>query len=496
MFGNAVTNTQGTTRMLLTNIPYFKEIIVSSFRCDHCGHRDTEIQSAGEIQPKGIKFTVHILNREELDRQIVKSNNATISIPDVQLTVPAGRGQLTTVEGLIRDTIRDLNISQPVRKVMDPPTFEKIDEILKKLRAVLNIDEGEEDDDGGVGFDDEDVHKAHTAEEKAKVDHPFVPFTIILDDPSGNSFFQFKGSTSDPHWNMRAYNRTFDQNVALGLVARPEDMPENQASGQPIVPDDHKLSSMDEFEERKKKLLEGSDLGARGVVPDEVFSFPSTCSSCGHELETLMQQVNIPYFQNIIIMATNCYACGYRDNEVKSGGSVAPLGKKITLKVEDEEDLSRDLLKSDTAGLEIPEIDLVLQPGTLGGRFTTLEGLLNEIYTELSTKVFRTGDSATSGLGQMGMDIGKDERHFEEFLKGLKDCMAAARPFTLIIDDPVSNSYLQNLYAPDPDPNMVIEEYERTHEQNEELGFNDMVLEGYDPDAEGTKKDGEKEVKA
>jgi C4-type Zn-finger protein len=41
---------QGVTRMLLTSIPYFKEIIVSSFRCEHCGHRDTEIQSAGEIQ--------------------------------------------------------------------------------------------------------------------------------------------------------------------------------------------------------------------------------------------------------------------------------------------------------------------------------------------------------------------------------------------------------------------------------------------------------------
>jgi zinc finger protein len=33
---------------------------------------------------------------------------------------------------------------------------------------------------------------------------------------------------------------------------------------------------------------------------------------------------------------------------------------------------------------------------------------------------------------------------------------------------------------------MVIEEYKRTHEQNEELGLNDVVLEGYDPDAEGT----------
>ncbi len=62
--------------------------------------------------------------------------------------------------------------------------------------------------------------------------------------------------------------------------------------------------------------------------------------------------------------------------------------------------------------------------------------------------------------------------------------MSATTPFTLILDDPVSNSYLQNLYAPDPDPNMVIEEYERTFEQKEELGFNDMVLVGYNDEAE------------
>jgi zinc finger protein len=143
------------------------------------------------------------------------------------------------------------------------------------------------------------------------------------------------------------------------------------------------------------------------------------------------------------------------------------------------------MLKSDTAGLEIPEIDLVLQPGTLGGRFTTLEGLLNEIYSELSTKVFRTGDQFNSGEGQQGLDLGKDERNFETFLKGLKECMSASRKFTIVLDDPVSNSYLQNLYAPDADPNMTIEEYERTHEQNDELGLNDVVLEGYNAEAEG-----------
>ena len=51
------------------------------------------------------------------------------------------------------------------------------------------------------------------------------------------------------------------------------------------------------------------------------------------------------------------------------------------------------------------------------------------------------------------------------------------------MDDPLANSYLQNLYAPDPDPNMEIENYDRSWEQNEELGLNDMKVEGYEEDA-------------
>ena len=44
-------------------------------------------------------------------------------------------------------------------------------------------------------------------------------------------------------------------------------------------------------------------------------------------------------------MSTNCDKCGYRDNEVKSGAAISEQGKRITLKVEDKEDLSRDILK-------------------------------------------------------------------------------------------------------------------------------------------------------
>lgn len=33
------------------------------------------------------------------------------------------------------------------------------------------------------------------------------------------------------------------------------------------------------------------------------------------------------------------------------------------------------------------------------------------------------------------------------------------------------NSFIQNLYAPDPDPEMTVDEYERDEEQDAELGL-------------------------
>lgn len=65
----------------------------------------------------------------------------------------------------------------------------------------------------------------------------------------------------------------------------------------------------------------------------------------------------------------------------------------------------------------------------------------------------------------------------------------AERQFTIILDDPLANSYMQNLYAPDPDPNMTIELYDRTFEENEELGLNDIKVEGYEEDAAAPEKD-------
>ena len=41
---------QGVTRLLLTSIPFFREVILMSFRCEHCGFQNNEIQSAGSVR--------------------------------------------------------------------------------------------------------------------------------------------------------------------------------------------------------------------------------------------------------------------------------------------------------------------------------------------------------------------------------------------------------------------------------------------------------------
>jgi zinc finger protein len=54
---------------------------------------------------------------------------------------------------------------------------------------------------------------------------------------------------------------------------------------------------------------------------------------------------DIPYFREVIVMASSCDTCGYRNSELKPGGSIPEKGKKITLHVTKVEDLNRDVIK-------------------------------------------------------------------------------------------------------------------------------------------------------
>ncbi|KAA0189997.1 hypothetical protein HAZT_HAZT000992 [Hyalella azteca] len=186
-----------------------------------------------------------------------------------------------------------------------------------------------------------------------------------------------------------------------------------------------------------------------------------------------MKLVKIPYFKEVVIMASVCDHCGNKTSEVKSGSGISPTGRRIVLKLDDPElDLARDVLKSEMCDLQIPELELHVGAGILGGKFTTIEGLLISIKDDMKNNPFFVGDSVDP-VKKAAVD---------KIFNGIDKIMAGELKATFIMDDPSGNSYLQNVYAPDPDPFLEITEYERTFQQNEDLGLNDIKTEGYEND--------------
>ena len=213
--------------------------------------------------------------------------------------------------------------------------------------------------------------------------------------------------------------------------------------------------------------------GINGTVK-EVLKFATNCYSCGAPGETNMCVTDIPHFKEVVIMCMFCERCGYRTNEVKPGGSIPDLGTRLTLKVTKENsktNLQRDVLKSNTARVDIPELELTMLMGTLGGVYTTVEGLLSQIRENLSQgNPFATGDSAPT----------TQRSKFESFLSRIDECRDGQMDFTLIISDPGGNSYV---YSPADegyeDDELVVEQYERSEEEEDDLGLLDMQVEGY-----------------
>lgn len=199
--------------------------------------------------------------------------------------------------------------------------------------------------------------------------------------------------------------------------------------------------------------------------------FEVQCHNCQLQGVMRMCTCSIPYFKELIIMAFSCEHCLARSAEVKVGGEMSDKATKYTITCNTRDDMDRDLFKSETSEVEIPEIGLEVVSGSLGGVYSTVEGLIEKIQSTLSDDNPFVGDSAPTDQ-KSGFQI------FMDKLQDLKD--GKILPFTVIMNDPLSNCFVQNPKYPEPDPLVVCEVYERTFEQNEELGINDMITENYE----------------
>ncbi|KAK7362499.1 hypothetical protein VNO77_04614 [Canavalia gladiata] len=451
----------GITRFLLTLIPNFRKILLSAFECPHCGERNNEVQFAGEIQPRGCCYSLEIPSGEQkmLNRQVVKSESATIKIPELDFEIPpeAQRGSLSTVEGILMRATDELQALQEERRKVAPETAEAIDQFLVKLRACAT---GE------------------------------ASFTFILDDPAGNSFIENPfAPSSDPSLTIKFYERTPEQQASLGYLVdstqiegthdaepeRGEAVRANQARREPHgsigAAAGHRAIAQSNSANIAEALF-------RYTAPEEVMTFPSTCGACATRCETRMFVTNIPYFQEVIVMASTCDACGYRNSELKPGGRIPEKGKRITLYVKNVNDLSRDVIKSDTASVKVPELELELASGTLGGIVTTVEGLITKISESLErVHGFTFGDSLDEHRRSKWLD----------FKARLNKLLSLEKAWTLILDDALANSFVAPATDDLKDDNqLAFEEYERSWEQNEELGLNDMDTSSADVAYEST----------
>ncbi|CAH2050356.1 unnamed protein product [Thlaspi arvense] len=309
---------RGITRFLLTLIPHFRKILLSAFECPHCGERNNEVQFAGELQPQGCYYQLEFASGDQkmLNRQVVKSETATIKetnalervhghnrnveiaagcfinhlglrmIPELDFEIPpeAQRGSLSTVEGILVRAADELEALQDERKKVDPKTAEAIDLFLQKLRAYAK---GESS------------------------------FTFILDDPAGNSFIENPYAPSpNPLLTIKFYERTPEQQASLGYLVDPSKMGD---VGDETSSEENRHNSDQSSREPHGSI--GAPAGHRAIAQE------------------------IPYFQEVIVMASTCDACGYRNSELKPGGRIPEKGKKITLHVKNINDLSRDVIK-------------------------------------------------------------------------------------------------------------------------------------------------------
>ncbi|XP_022234161.1 zinc finger protein ZPR1 [Drosophila obscura] len=407
----------GITRVLPTKIPFFREVVIMSFKCDSCGYSNNEMQSASEIQKSGIRIELEAKTAADLNRRVVRSDNSSINIPEVELEIPvqSQKGEVTTVEGIIERTIAGLSQDQEKRRIDHPTEAASIDVYIDRLKQLKEMKK---------------------------------PFRLLLEDISGNSFIENTvAPATDPQLKTAFFTRSKQQNEQLGLY----DQNHDDHLLQPIAEDEWPIEN-----------LQG-----------EVLQFATNCPNCQAPCETNMKLTEIPHFKEVVIMATVCGSCGHKTNEVKSGGGVEKQGVRFKVSIASKDDLSRDVLKSETCSLSIPELDLEVGPHALCGRFTTIEGLLVAMRDQLDGTFFH--DSADE----------KTKSKMDTFLETFDAVMKLEKVLTLVLEDPAGNTYVQSLSDDDTeaDDKLIVERYDRSFDDNEQLGLNDMKTENYEQDA-------------
>jgi len=167
----------------------------------------------------------------------------------------------------------------------------------------------------------------------------------------------------------------------------------------------------------------------KATESEELITFK--CPRCSDGKILLKQSVyDLPDEEKMLILKFECDKCDYTNNDI------IPIETKrepgiMTLTVNSEEDLKSKVYRSPTGKLEIPELELVVDPGPAAKfYYTNIEGILMRF--EGAVSIYRKNLDED--------DSQKDE--IDGILMDLKAAMKGNLQFTLRVMDPVGGSYI------------------------------------------------------
>ena len=147
-----------------------------------------------------------------------------------------------------------------------------------------------------------------------------------------------------------------------------------------------------------------------------------SCPICGAESEVRFLPSEIPFFGEIMIFTAVCSSCGYRSTDVMVLSE--EKRRRCELVISSVEDLNALVVRSTSGIIEIPELDVSIEPKGGEAFISTVEGVLERV--EAVVKLL-----SRDGTGKKRAD---------EVLKHIDHIKSGEASMTLIIDDPTGNS--------------------------------------------------------
>ncbi len=152
-----------------------------------------------------------------------------------------------------------------------------------------------------------------------------------------------------------------------------------------------------------------------------------SCPTCGQGfLEFKDSEYVAPHFGRILLSLTLCPRCGFKQRQVTLLEEHEP--SIYSIGVSSIDDLSIRIIRSDTASIKIPELNVEINPGLVAdATISNVEAILLDIRDR--AEFLRDAS-----------DTEEERYNAENFLEQLNLALEGKKPFTVLMADPRGNS--------------------------------------------------------